>query len=344
MKPVVGVLGAGSWGTALAKLLSDNHRSVLIWARSGEVCRELNEARSNERYLPGVRLGRSVVATTDEREVCEQCSLLFLALPSHVVREVVLRIERYLQGDHIVVHGTKGLECETRKRMSEILREETCLRKIGVISGPNLAAEVAEQCPSGALLASKYDEVISVGQAALHSRYYRVFSGNDVIGAEIGGALSSVIAMAAGAVHGLGFGANTKSLLLSRSLIEMALLGGAMGAQPSTFWGLSGIGDLMAMSSSPLSRSFQVGERLAQGESIEAIVGATFKVAEGVRTAQAIHSYAEDRGLDLPIVGAMYSVLHERLPLAEAIDRLLTRPAGIEIPAGVLASSGLGSA
>lgn len=326
MKRHVGVVGAGSWGTVVAKILADNKQPTLLWARSEERCQEINETRQNQRYLPGATLGPSLTATCDLQQVCERCQLIFLVVPSHGLREIVRSAGAFFHGEHLVVHGTKGIEQGTFKRMSEILREETCLRKIGVLSGPNLARELADERPGGTLVASKYNEVLMAAQTALNNTYFRVYRGTDLVAAEVGGAFKNIVAVAAGVVDGLRLGDNTKSLLLTRSLNEMARLGAAMGAEVVTFGGLSGIGDLVCTCESSLSRNHQVGERLARGETLEQIQNEMFMVAEGVKTAKAVHEFARYKGFELPIVAAVHALLYEGVGVQGALELLMARP------------------
>lgn len=326
----VGVVGAGSWGTTLAKILGGNGRPTLVWAFEPEVVLDINENRQNSRFHPGLELPAVVEATGDVGEVCRTCPLILMVVPSHVFRRVAFEMGAHLTGEQCIVHCTKGIEQQTGKRMSEIIREETCVRKIGVLSGPNLSKELAAEHPAGTLVASKYDEVVRVAQAALHNQYFRVYGGSDVVGAEVGGAFKNIIALAAGVVDGLGLGDNTKALLLTRGLNEMARYGLVLGAELLTFGGMAGIGDLMATCASPLSRNHQVGERLARGESLEEIKRSMFMVAEGVKTTKAVRSDARSRGLELPIVEAVYGMLYEEMTAAQAAHQLMAREIGRE--------------
>lgn len=329
----VAVVGAGSWGTTLAKLVAENGRRTLLWARSAELCREIEETRENRAYLPGARLPPSLEATHDLERVCDSTRLILLVVPSHGLRAVARQLGDHVSGEHVLVHATKGLEEGTFKRMTEILREETCLRQLGVLTGPNLARELAAREPAGTLIASPYDDVFRRAHAALESDYFRVYHSHDVIGAEIGGAFKNIVALAAGLVSGLGYGENTKALILTRSLSEMARLGTAMGADILTFGGMAGIGDLMATATSRLSRNFQVGERLAKGESLEQIQGAMRMVAEGVKTTRAVRDYAERRQLDLPIVRAVFRLLYQGGDPPTLLADLMAIPTGREFVA-----------
>ncbi len=264
----VTVIGAGSWGSTLAHVLGENGNDVLMWARSEERCTEIGERHRNERYLPGFALSPNISATTDLERACAHSHWILLVVPSHGLRHCAREMGAFLTGEHSVVHATKGIEQDSFRRMSEVLREETCVRKIGVLSGPNLAGEIMRGQPAGTLVASRYREVLERSQAVLHSRSFRVYAGDDVVGAEVGGAFKNIVAVAAGVVDELGMGDNTRALLLTRGLNEMARVGAAMGANVLTFGGLAGIGDLMATCASPLSRNHQVGERLARGQSL----------------------------------------------------------------------------
>ncbi len=326
----VGVIGSGSWGTTIAKILGENENQVLLWPRREELCVQINEQHVNEDYLPGVKLPPAIMATTDLQRICESCKLIVMVVPSHGFRRVAHEVGAFLDGEHIIVHATKGIEEGSYKRMSEILREETPVRKLGVLSGPNLARELAEQKPSGTLVASRYDEVIARAQAALHNRYFRVYAGHDVIGAEIGGTFKNIVALAAGTVDGLNLGDNTKALLMTRGMNEMARFGAAMGGDVLTFGGMAGVGDLVATCASPFSRNHQVGERLARGESLEQIQQAMKMVAEGIKATRAVRSFCASHGLELPIVDGVHQVLYDEGDVASVLAQLMTLATGDE--------------
>lgn len=326
----VAVIGAGSWGTTLAKILAENGHQVLLWGRRKEICDELNETRENSRYLPGFKLPVRVSASDELDRCCDVCRLVFLAVPSHGFRAVAHALGEHVSGEHVLVHCTKGLEQDTFKRMSEILREETPSRRIGVLAGPNLSAELARQRPAGTLVASRYEEVYRRVQAALHNRYFRVYSGRDVIGAEIGSVFKNVVALATGAVDALEMGDNTKALLMTRGLNEMARLGAAMGAQVITFGGMAGIGDLVATCASQFSRNRQVGMKLASGQKIDAILAEMHMVAEGVGAAKAVHAFAQRQSLHLPIARAVYRVIYEGADVGEVMRDLMAIETGGE--------------
>ena len=329
----VGVIGAGSWGTTLAKVLADNEKRVLLWTRRENVCDEINTTHQNSTYLADVDLPANLQATSSLEDVADSCELILFVVPSHGFRAVVRDLGNFVSGRHIVVHATKGIEQETHKRMSELIREETCLRKIGVLSGPNLARELSQRHPTGTLIASPYAEVFQRCHAALHNDYFRVYGGADVVGAEVGGAFKNIVALAAGVAAGLELGENTKALLLTRGLNEMARFGSAMGANVLTFGGMAGIGDMIATCASPLSRNHQVGRRLARGDKLETIISEMNMVAEGVKTAKAVHTFAEEKGLDLPIVAAVHRLLHEGGNVPTLLKDLMNVPTGEEFAA-----------
>ncbi len=333
MERKVGVIGAGSWGTTLAKILGENGKETLLWARSSKVVKEINKKHSNERYVPGAHLAKEVWATEDIQEVCEQCKLILMVVPSHGFRAVAADMGEHLNGEQCIVHCTKGIEQNTFKRMSQVLREETCVRKIGVLCGPNLSGELAARNPAGTVVASMFEEVGLLAAEALHNNYFRVYRGGDVVGAELGGAFKNIIAVAAGIVDGLSMGDNTKALLLTRGLSEMTRYGVMEGAEILTFGGMAGIGDLMATCASPLSRNHQVGERLGRGETLEQIQQSMFMVAEGVKTTRPVYNDTLENGLDLPIVTAVYKLLYEKVGVTDAIAELMSREAGPEFEA-----------
>lgn len=322
-KPTVGVLGGGSWGTAIANLVASNGHDVLHWMRDAHCVEELNARHTNTKYLPGLALAPNIEGTTAIARIGRECRLILVVVPSQSLRSVAGELGNDLDGGHMLVHAVKGFETGTFKRMSVILKEETCCKKIGVLSGPNLAREVAEGQPSATVVASKYPEVIDAAREVLMGQTFRVYGNTDVIGTETGGALKNILAIASGLASGLGFGDNTSALLLTRGLVEISRLGIHLGASASTFSGLSGIGDLMATCFSPLSRNYQVGQRLAKGESMDQIVGAMNQVAEGIKTTRAVHEYAQANGLYMPITEGVYRILYDGLSPRVALAALM---------------------
>lgn len=325
------IVGGGSFGTALASTLAGLGRRVSWWVRNNDQAEEIGHRHTNDRYMPGHKLPETIRVTTDLEAAVRGTHTILMAIPSKAFREVARRLGDHIEGDQILVHTTKGFEIDTFKRMSTILREETHTRKIGVLSGPNLATEIMAGHPAGATVASRYDEVISTIQKLFKGERLRVYGGHDVVGTEVGGAFKNIIALASGISDGVGFGDNTKALLLTRGLSEMARVGVALGADVFTFCGLTGIGDLMCTCASPLSRNYQVGERLAGGETLDEILGSMTQVAEGVPTTAAMHRYANSIGLDLPIVHAFYNILYKGRPISKTIKKLMSLPVGDEL-------------
>lgn len=329
------VVGGGSWGSALATVLAANGKKTLLWVRRKGQAEEINSKHQNSVYLPDLELHPNIEATTDIETAVKGSPIIIVAVPSKHFRSIAAKIGDHIEGDQVLVHAAKGIELKTYKRMSQVLREETCALKIGALSGPNLAVEVMQGHPAGAVIASCYDEVIRKMQALFTGSRLRLYSGHDIIGTEIGGTFKNIIAIAAGAIGGMGLGDNTKSLLMTRGVGEMSRFGVALGADVFTFGGLAGIGDLTATCASTLSRNYRVGKALAEGEKTNDIVKGMKYVAEGVYASQAIYDQAEEVGLDvsydLPIVKAVYNVVHKNISTNEALKELLTLPTGDEL-------------
>ncbi|MFC1610238.1 NAD(P)H-dependent glycerol-3-phosphate dehydrogenase [Myxococcota bacterium] len=327
------VVGGGSFGTALANILAGLGRRTQLWVRREDLAEEINTRHTNSRYLEGFELSGNLEATTDLEGATRQAPVILLVVPSKGFREVAQMLGDHLRGEQILVHATKGIEIGTFKRMSEILREETCVLKIGVLSGPNLARELMVGQPAGALIASRYDQVVAEVQDLFRGGMLRTYGGRDVIGTEVGGSFKNIIALAAGVADGMGMGDNPKALLVTRGLGEMARFGAAMGANVFTFGGLAGIGDLMATCGSPLSRNHQVGERLGKGEKLDDILGSMTHVAEGVPTTKAVHAFLESKRVDLPIVSAVHGMLYGGISARETVKKLMAIPVGDELAA-----------
>lgn len=322
----VGVIGGGSWGTTIAYLLSLNPANqIKLWVRNPEVVKAINSTQKNPKYSGETHLSDRLEASTDLEAVIRQCPLMFVVVTSASARDVLHQMGDYLRGDQILIHCIKGFEHSTFKRISEIIREETCCRKLGVLSGPNLAKEILLGHPSATVVASRFEEVVYQAQQALISPNFRVYGHRDVIGVEVAGALKNIIALASGMSGGLGFQQNTQSLLLTRGLVEMTQFGLRLGAQASTFRGLAGMGDLIATCSSQLSRNYQVGERIAQGESLDAVLGTMSYVSEGVPTTRSVCQMSRDLGVEMPIAEGVNAILDGKLSPREAIEALMTR-------------------
>lgn len=324
----VAVLGAGSWGTAFAKVLADAGRDVTVWARRSEVADEITATGGNSAYLPDVRLPGRVSATTDPGAALRGAQAVVLAVPSQSLRDNLRQWRGLLPPDVPLVSLAKGIELGSLRRMSQVVTEVTDVDagRVVVLAGPNLAREVAQQQPSAAVLAcTEHDTAVAVQRACFNS-YFRPYTNTDVVGSELGGACKNVIALSCGMASGMGYGANTAATLITRGLAEMARLGESLGAEEKTFAGLAGLGDLVATCSSPLSRNRTFGERLGRGETVEqAQRAAGGQVAEGVTSCSSIRTLAGSLGLEMPIADAMYRVCHEQADPHDVGAELLGR-------------------
>jgi len=306
----VGIVGAGGWGSALSILLARRGRRVALWARDPAKAERLRTTRVNETYLPGHRLPEAVEVTSELEEVA-RLPFLILAVPSQGLRSVWERLSPYITPMHSVVNTAKGIEIATGRRLSEVLLDGGKLdkRQLAVLSGPNHAEEVAKGLPTATVVAAYQAETAGAWQELLMAPMFRVYTSDDVVGVELGGALKNVIALAAGIADGLGFGDNTKAAIITRGLVEIARLGIAMGAHPITFSGLSGVGDLVATCSSTHSRNARAGRLIGQGVPVEDVIRSTPMVIEGIPTCRAALVLAERMGVEMPITKAVSDVL-----------------------------------
>ncbi|MFE2757087.1 NAD(P)H-dependent glycerol-3-phosphate dehydrogenase [Actinosynnema sp. NPDC059335] len=312
----VAVLGAGSWGTAFAKVLADSGTDVVLWARRADVADAISADRVNADYLPGVTLPANLTATSDARAALAGAQAVVLAVPSQTLRENLTRWRPWLPAGATLVSLAKGVELGTLKRMSEVVREVAGVPEdqVAVVSGPNLAKEIAAEQPTATVIAcTDHDRAVDLQHACSNS-YFRPYTNVDVVGCELGGACKNVIALACGMAAGLGFGDNTMASIITRGLAETARLGAALGADPLTFAGLAGLGDLVATCASPLSRNRSFGERLGRGDSLaQAQEAAHGQVAEGVKSCSSIRELAARVGVDMPITDGVHQVCHEGL-------------------------------
>jgi glycerol-3-phosphate dehydrogenase (NAD(P)+) len=315
------VLGAGAWGTALAKTLQENGNNVTIWNIHEPVLTELQRG-ANERYLPGVVLPTDWKTEPDFKKAIGGAECVVLAVPSQAFREVAGKLKGH---PAIFVSVTKGVEFETGDTMSRILREHVPADRVAVLSGPSFAREVALGIPTTIVCACESDGTAKTVQGLFHRPEFRIYRSTDVLGVEYGGALKNVIAIAAGVGDGLGYGDNTKAGLVTRALSEMRRLGVACGAQPETFAGLSGLGDLMLTCFSKQSRNRDLGDRLGRGENIETIQTSHPKLAEGYPTARSAHRLAKEKNVLTPIIDEVYAMLYERKNPKQAVRDLISR-------------------
>jgi glycerol-3-phosphate dehydrogenase (NAD(P)+) len=325
----IGVVGAGSYGTCLTKLCGDAGHEVTLWARTAETAAVISAARENAAYLPGVRLADSVRVTGDLVETVTDKELVLGVTPSHAIREVFGRAAAELDPDTIVVNASKGLEEGTLDRIDQIYDEifpPRIAARAAYLSGPTFAKEIAEGQPSAIVVAGRDPETVARVQTELATDRFRVYRSDDVAGVLIGGALKNVVAIAAGLSDGLGFGLNARAALITRGLAEIARIGVASGADPITFAGLSGLGDLVLTCSGDLSRNRRVGLALGQGKKLDEIISEMHMVAEGVKTTKVACALARELGVEAPIAEFMHGVLYEDVPARAAIAQLMTRP------------------
>ncbi|RRO16273.1 NAD(P)-dependent glycerol-3-phosphate dehydrogenase [Saccharopolyspora rhizosphaerae] len=324
----IAVLGAGSWGTTFAKVLADAGNDVALWARRPQVAAEINETRCNSAYLPGVELPVKLRATDDAAEAVHAAEFVVLAVPSQTLRENLAGWQPLLPPDATLVSLAKGVELSTLKRMSQVVAEvaDVPMGRVAVVSGPNLAKEIAAGQPTATVVACPDEERAVALQKASFTPYFRPYTNTDMVGIEISGACKNVIALACGIAAGLGYGHNTMSSLITRGLAETARLGVALGADQMTFAGLAGLGDLVATCSSPLSRNRTFGERLGRGETLaQAQEAAHGQVSEGVKSCSSIRQLAERHGVEMPITDVVHRVCHEGLQPGPAAAELLGR-------------------
>lgn len=333
----VGILGAGGWGTALSVLLSGKGQDVALWVRRPELARRLSSERENPEYLPGVRIPLGVRVEADLEAALRGCDIVVLTVPSHGLREVARRMAPIAQPGSLFVCGTKGLEAGSLKRPSEVLGEELpplAKESLVVLSGPNHAEEVAAGVPTATVVACGKLEAAEAAQELFTTPTFRAYTNTDVLGVELGGALKNVIALAAGICDGLGFGDNTKAALMTRGLSEIVRLGSRLGANPLTFSGLSGMGDLIVTCTSGHSRNMRAGRAIGRGVSLEEVLGSSSMVVEGVPTAMAAGILGQRHDVDLPITKKVCDVLFRGEDPRAAVDYLMSRAPKQEILEG----------
>lgn len=318
----IAVLGGGSFGTAIANLLAENGHSVRLWMRDPEQAEIMRTLRQNPRYLKDVMLLEQIDPVTDLGQTLDDCELIFVALPSIALRQALSPFAERLAGK-ILVSTTKGIEAQGFKLMSQILEEIAPQARIGVLSGPNLAREVAEHALTATVVASLDEAVCQQVQAVLHGRTFRVYASTDRFGVELGGALKNVYAIMAGMAAALGMGENTRSMLITRALAEMTRFAVKLGANPMTFLGLAGVGDLIVTCTSEKSRNFQVGHALGQGLSLDEAVSRLGEVAEGVNTIRVLKVRAEELQVYMPLVAGLHAILFEGHTLEQVIGLLM---------------------
>lgn len=338
----VGVIGSGSFGTAISNILAEKSK-VLLYTRSAEKVLEMN----SKRISAGQDLHENVTAIDNLETIANQCNVIFPIVPSAGFRNTIRQLSPFLKPYHILIHGTKGLDTfvpegvkideynpmsrEYVKTMSEVIMEESSVLRVGCLAGPNLAKEIAAQKPAASVIASHFDEVTQIGQKLLRNDRFLIYGSSDLIGIELCGVLKNIIAIGAGAIAGLGLGENAKSLLISRGIVEMVQIGKTLGGNAEAFLGLAGIGDLVATCNSSLSRNYTVGFRLAKGETLEEILASMDEVAEGVKTIEIINTLSKTYKVRCPITESLYKIIHQEITVEDAHNFLMKFPFRAEI-------------
>ena len=324
----IGVVGAGSWGTALAQLLGSKGFRVNHWAYEQEVVEQIQNHRENQYFLPGFTLSDNITASNDLTGVVSEKDLVLIVVPSHVMREITQKMAGHISENTIMVCASKGIENKTHLTMSGVIKENIPGipdHRLAVISGPSFAKEVAQGLPTVVTVASTDATTAGMVQQIFATPYFRVYSSDDMLGVELGGSVKNVIAIAAGVVDGLGLGLNTRAALITRGMTEIRRLGVKLGANPRTFTGLAGFGDLVLTCTGTLSRNHTVGQKIGEGMKLKEILAEMRMVAEGVKTAKSVYNLSRKVGVDMPISQEMYRILYEDLSPKEAVYRLMTR-------------------
>ncbi|KNH36284.1 MULTISPECIES: NAD(P)H-dependent glycerol-3-phosphate dehydrogenase [Exiguobacterium] len=330
----IAVIGAGSWGTALSLVLADNDQEVMLYGREQTNVDRINEHHENAQFLPGVMLPQSLKATTDLKVAVEGATHILIVTPSSAIRSVSRQLNELLTEPVVLIHASKGIEPKTHLRLSELIEEEVDPAKrkaVCVLTGPSHAEEVALRKPTTVTIASDDLEEAGRVQELFTNENFRVYLNADIIGAELGGALKNIIALAAGMTDGLGYGDNAKAALITRGMVEMARLGTMLGANPMTFTGLTGMGDLIVTCTSVHSRNWRAGNAIGRGEKLETVLENMGMVVEGVRATQAAYDLAETKQCELPITSALYHVLFDGHTPEEEVKKLMQRPQKNEI-------------
>ncbi|WP_246556141.1 NAD(P)H-dependent glycerol-3-phosphate dehydrogenase [Desulfonema magnum] len=324
----IGVVGGGSWGTALANLLASKGFKTDFWVYEKEVKAQIEEYRENKFFLPGFFLSDNLFPSNDLIEVVSNKNLVLIVVPSHVMRETALKIAGHISEQTIIVCASKGIENGTHLTMSGVIAEtlpEVPESHFAVLSGPSFAREVAAEFPTVVTVASKNHKTAQFVQHIFATPFFRVYTNDDVTGAELGGSVKNVIAIASGIIDGLGLGSNTRAALITRGLAEIRRLGLRLGANPRTFTGLAGIGDLVLTCTGELSRNYTVGKKIGQGQTLKEILSEMRMVAEGVKTAKSVYNLSRKLGVEMPISHETYHILYDDVSPREAVYKLMTR-------------------
>jgi glycerol-3-phosphate dehydrogenase (NAD(P)+) len=327
----IAILGGGNFGTAIANIVARNGFTAHLWMRDASQVTDCLQHRENRRYLPGHALEPLVCPTSDLAHALVQSALVFVTVPSSSFREISARIGDLAAPDTYVISATKGIESEGFRLMSQVLEDYLPLARIGTISGPNLAEEIADGHYTGTVVASRNPALIAAVQRVLKSRTFRVYANPDVYGVELGGALKNIYAIVCGLATGMRVGQNTIGMLITRSLAEMSRFAVALGANPFTFLGLAGVGDLLVTCTSPLSRNFQLGHRIATGMSLEAAIEDLGKLAEGVNTLRAVYQKSQALGVYMPLAAGLHRILFDKADLGTVVLELMSREQAVDV-------------
>ena len=325
MSNSIGVLGGGSWGTALSILLTNKGYDMDMWVRNKEQASQMNLSRENKRYLPNIELPEGLRISEDLEKTLYKKDVILLSVPTHGVREALYNAKKYISKDQVIVNVAKGIENDTLLRISQIVKEILPKNYYAVLSGPSHAEEVALKMPTTVVSASEHKSIAEYIQDLFTTPTFRVYTNPDIIGVELGGSLKNIIALGAGISDGLNYGDNTKAALMTRGLFEIARLGLKLGANPDTFSGLSGIGDLIVTCTSMHSRNRRAGILLGQGKTLDQSVQEVGMVVEGVKTTKSAYKMSEKYGLEMPITDEIYRVLYENEEVKESVNRLMGR-------------------
>lgn len=327
----VAVMGGGSFGTIIANICAENGSQVAFWMRNEEVVASINSTGENKQYLPGYKLNERVRASTDMASAVQGSEFIFVAVPSQSFRSVLLDMLPSMQAKVSLVSTTKGIEAGSFLLMSQVLQQVVPDARVGVLSGPNLAKEIAAKNLTGTVIASPHGELRETARSLLKSKYFRVYPNDDMFGVELGGSLKNIYAIIAGIAGAMGMGHNTSSMLITRSLAEMARFGRELGADPMTFLGLSGVGDLIVTCSTPLSRNYRIGYAIGQGKTVEQAKKDVGQTAEGINTVALVKQKADELGVYMPLVSGLAKILNGEESIAGIMSSLMLSENALDV-------------